>query len=166
MTSLSFTTEFNEGLQFDLVFLNDGPCVHIVDLCTKFAVATFVASRNTEDVLGTIVNSWFRMMGPPQFIVSDQEGALFSDEGGIWADRWRLELRPKPRGAHAYVVERRNELLRQQYHRSQSQANDEGLRVTKEHVLGECVFALNSMICVHGTTPYTAVFGRTPPVLQ
>ena len=87
---------------------------------------------------------------------------FFSDEGGIWAERWKIALRPKAKGAHAHVIERRNEMLRQQYHRTRGQAREEGLKVTKEEILDESVLALNCIVSVHGSTPHSALFGRAP----
>ena len=91
---------------------------------------------------------------------------FFCDEGGIWAERWKVALRSKPRGAHAHVIERRKEMLRQQYHRCRSQSREEGLKITKEELLDESVLALNSMVSVHGSTPYAALFGRLPNLLR
>jgi len=163
--SLHMTQDFNEGVQLDLLFLNDGTVVHMVDLCIKWAQARFVNSREPEEVLPAIVHLWFRQCTPPKYIESDQEGALFSDEGATWADRWGVALKPKPRGAHAHVIERRNEVLRQQYHRVREQADQDGIKVTKEELLDESVMALNCMLSVHGTTPYAALFGRVPNLL-
>ena len=125
-----------------------------------------MASREAKDVLAAIEHVWLRVFELPAYIISDQEGALFSDEGAIWADRWNIELRSKARNSHAHVIERRNELLRQQYHRIRSQANHEGLNVTKVQLLDESLFACNAMLAVHGTTPYEALFGRTPQLLR
>ena len=159
MASVSLTTAFNEGLQFDLIFLDDGAAVHLICLCIKWAQAVFVSGKEADVVLPAIVHMWFRVYGPPKFIVSDQEGALFSDEGAIWVERWKVALRPKAKQAHAHVIERRNEMLRQQYHRNRGQAREEGLKVTKEEILDESVLALNCIVSVHGSTPNSALFG-------
>ncbi|CAK0873269.1 unnamed protein product [Prorocentrum cordatum] len=149
VTSLTFTTTFNEGIQFDLLFLDDGIVVHLIDMCIRWAQGLFVKSKEPGDVLPAITHIWFRVHGPPKFITSDQEGALFSDEGAIWADRWKVDLRPKPKGAHAHVIERRNDLLRTQYHRVRSQAN-EGIRVSKEELLDESLLAMNTLLSSGG----------------
>ena len=62
------------------------------------------------------------------------------------------------KGGHAHVIERRNELLRQQYHRVRSQANTEGIKVTKTQLLDESLFACNSVLVVQETAPYEALF--------
>ena len=166
VVALSFTTKFNEGVQLDLLFVDDGIALHIIDLCIKYAQACFITSKEPEAVLPAIVHLWFRVYMPPMFICSDQEGALFSDQGSTWADRWGVALRPKPKGTHAYVIERRNEILRQQYHKVRSQAEAEGLRVTKTEMLDESILAVNALLSVHGTSPYAALFGRVPNLLE
>ena len=118
-----------------------------------------MASREPRDVLPTIEHLWLRVYGEPQYIVSDQEGALFSDEGSDWADKWNIELRANPKGAHAYVIERRNELLRQQYHKIRTQCQKDGVKFTQKQMLDEAILACNCLISVHGTTPYEAVYG-------
>ena len=135
MTSLSFTIYFNEGVQFDLLFMDDGVVAHLVCMCIRFAQGEFVASKEPAAILDALSHFWIRTFGAPKFIVSDQEGALFSDEGGIWADRHGIDLRPKPKGAHAQIIERRNDLLRQQYNRNRTQANEEGLNISKTALL-------------------------------
>ena len=77
------------------------------------------------------------MHSAPGFIMSDQEGAFFSDEWSVWTERWSIELWCKAKGSRAHVVERRNELLRQQYHRLRSQARNDGLNVTPTQLLDE-----------------------------
>ena len=65
------TSTFNEGLQFGLVFLEDGTAIHLSCLCIKWAQAVFIPGKNAEVVLPAIVHKWFRVYGPPKFIVSD-----------------------------------------------------------------------------------------------
>eukprot|EP00975_Prorocentrum_lima_P018238 3843725-Prorocentrum_lima.AAC.1 len=71
---MSITKEFNGGVQFDLLFLDDSIVVHVVCLCIKWAQAVFVEDRELETILPALVQMWFRVYGPPQYIVSDQEG--------------------------------------------------------------------------------------------
>ena len=121
-------------------------------------------SRDAEVVLRMITHVWIRQYGAPKFIVSDREGALASDEG-IWADRWQIQLRLRPKDAHAHVVQRHNEMLRQSYHKIRSQCAQDGLTCTKEEMLDEAVFAKNALTSVHGQTPYQALHGRVPNLL-
>ena len=88
--SLTLTARFNEGLQFDLLFVDDGIVAHLICLCIRWAQGVFVQSREPRDIFPALEHLWFRVYDKPTFMTSDQEGALFSDEGGIWADRWGI----------------------------------------------------------------------------
>ena len=83
ITSITLTSTFNEGVQFDLLFLDDGVVAHVIDLCIRWAQGIFVKSREPAEVLAAIDHFWNRVYSAPGFIVSDQEGALFSDEGSV-----------------------------------------------------------------------------------
>ena len=98
--------------------------------------------------------------------MSDQEGALYSDEGAIWASRWQIELKSKPKGSHAHIIERRNDLLRQQHNKVRTAARKDGLNVTSKQILDESLLACNCLLSVHGTSPYEALFGRVPSLLR
>ena len=171
---------FNEELQMDLLFWRSAsltlrrstpegelrPVLHIICVCVRFSQAAILKDRHTATILDAIVHLWFRTFGPPKRIVSDQEGALNSDAGRAWATRWNIELVLRPRKAHARMIERHNELLRSQLHRVEGQLQREGLALTAEAILDECVLAKNVMLCVHGVSPYKAVFGRVPNMLS
>ena len=111
------TTYFNEGIQIDMVVVDDGTIVHLICICIKWAQGIFVDSNEATHVLPAIVQAWFRIYGPPKFMVA---GALFSDEGAIWADRWKVPLKPKSSQAHANFEGRRTDILRKQYNKLRS----------------------------------------------
>ena len=82
VVSLTITSQFNEGVQFDLLFLEDNLIVaHVICMCIRWAQGQMVKSREPKEVLAAIDHFWIRQYGPPKTITSDQEGALFSDEG-------------------------------------------------------------------------------------
>lgn len=87
VTSLTLTSRFNEGVQFDVLFLDDCVCAHMICLCTRWAQAQIVESREPGHALPAFDLMWMRQYSPPKFTVSDQEGASFSDEGATWASR-------------------------------------------------------------------------------
>ncbi|CAE7799125.1 pol, partial [Symbiodinium sp. CCMP2456] len=74
-----------------------------------------------------------------------------------------LELRAK--NQHADMAERHNEVLRRQIHLLDTNATNEGLRVSFGALLAEAVFAKNILFNMGGASPYEAVFGRTPPLI-
>ena len=117
MASSRLSTRFNEVVQFDLVFIEDKVVGHLIDEATKWSVCDVLDNRETSTVLAFINNHWLRTFGPITTIISDQEGAIYSEEGGIWAEKKGIQLRPKPKGAHAAIVERHHQMIRELMHR-------------------------------------------------
>ena len=83
----------------------------MLDTLVRFSVAAILSNKTTAEVLGAITHYWIRVYGAPAVLTSDHEGALDSEEARTWASRWNIQLNLRPRGAHARMVERHNELL-------------------------------------------------------
>lgn len=106
---------------------------------------------------------WLRIFGLMTRLVSDHERALCSDYGRSWADRWSVTLVFRARGAHARLVKRRSELLRRQLPLVDEQLSRDGVIVSDDQILDECVLAKNSLLSLTGgSTPYKALLGRAP----
>ena len=103
--------DFNQEVQFDLLFWKHLVVCHLVDTCIRFSVGGLTKSRETTDVLEVITQVWIRVFSPMKRLVSDHEGALDSDVGRTWADRWSIQLVLRPRGSHARMIEKHNDLL-------------------------------------------------------
>ena len=165
IASVRISEHFNWAVQVDLLFVGDFVILHMICECLRWAQAKEIANRETSTVLSAIVDMWFRIWGPPKLLISDGEGALDSEEGGVFCERWGCQRKLKAPGQHAHMIERHHELLRQQVHRVGDQAQKEGLHLKFGDILAESVFAKNAMIQVHGWTPYQALLGRTPHML-
>ena len=98
-------------------------------------------------------------------LVSDREGGLVSESTSVWAERWGIALLLRAPGQHATLVERHHELLRQLIHRIEAQCLAEGLQVSFGDIVAEGLLAKNCLFTIGDKTPYTAVFGRQPPLL-
>jgi hypothetical protein len=133
---------------------------------TRWSVTVLLEGKKSEHIIPAIINCWFRIWGPPETITADHEGALCSEEASIAFDRWGVSFRPKPVGSHAYIVERHHELLRSQFLHIQQQCVAEKLQVSDSEILSEATFAKNTMLQIHGKSPYEAVIGRTPKIMQ
>ena len=166
MTSSRLSTRFNEVVQFDLVFIEDKIVGHLIDEATKWSVVDVLENRETSTILSFITNRWLRTFGPITTIISDQEGAVYSEEGAIWAEKKSIQLRPKPKGAHAAIVERHHQMIRELMHRLLHQARAENLAIDFSDALSEAVFAKNIFLNVGGFSPFQALFGRFPAVLS
>ena len=87
VTSSRLSTRLNECVQFDLLFIADGIVAHCIDEATRFTVAGLLPDRTTTAIIEFLTTSWFRFLGVPKVLLSDQEGALCSEESAIWAER-------------------------------------------------------------------------------
>ena len=166
VTTAKNITDFNVEVQFDLVKWKQHWICHIICVFLRWSQGGITPSREPRDILRVITHVWLRQYGAMTTFVSDHEGAIDSDEGRAWASRWGIKLAFRPRGAHARIVERHNELLRKQFHFTSSQLEREGVNVPDEDVVDEVFFVKNAMISVNGTdTPYKGLYGRVPNLL-
>jgi len=180
IATLKNVTTFNEELQVDIMFWRAASTTrrrttpdselrnvfHIICVCTRYAQAIIIPDREVATILDALASIWFRIFGTPKRLVSDQEGALNSDAARTFATRWNFELVLRPRKAHARMIERHNELLRQQLHRVEGQLQREGIALPPHIILAETLLAKNVMLSVHGASPQKAVFGQTLPMLR
>ena len=165
MTHLQQAEEFNHRVQCDLLFIGDYIIMHCCDEATRFSVAEVIKSKEPEEILGALKRAWIRYFGAPQLFISDSEGALGSEEAGIWAERLGTSFKLLPRYSHATIVERHHETLRQVIHKIMAQAKAERIMVNMEDIVAEATIAKNSLLTINGYTPYTAVLGRNPTLL-
>ena len=103
------------------------------------------------DSLAAMTTTRLQLYGPPTSIVWDGESSISAEEAEQWADRWRIDLLLRPKGKKAWLVERHHEILRQQYHKTQSQLRaDQGEHrsLSCETVLAECVLAKNMLLSI------------------
>ena len=166
IASSRLSLEFNYMVQIDLLFWQDAIVLHMLDTCIKWSSAAIIAGKKPADILPALAKLWFRVFGAPKVIVSDHEGALCGEESSVFLERWGVSLHPKPVGSHAYQVERHNALLRHQLDAVKAQTTLEGLSVSDDDILSESLFAKNTMLQIHGTSPYKALLGRVPEVLR
>ena len=160
--STNLPTMFNEEVQIDLLFILDKVIFHMVDVCTRFCVATVIPNKLTDTLLECIQKHWLSLFGPPMAIVSDQEGGLASPAAAAWMSHRNIKFVPKARYAHANVVERHHALLRHQFHLLRDQTMADGIKASFEAILSECVYVKNAMMRIGNASPYEAVIGRVP----
>ena len=107
---------------------------------------------------------WIRHYGPLQKVIADGEGGVMSLDS--WFQSQKIELRPRAPGQHAQLAERRHEVLRQQLHRLEDQAAEEGVSSGFEEILTESNMAKHSLTSIAGYSPFQAVHGRTLELLD
>ena len=101
-----------------------------------------------------------------QTVLSDHEGALTSDEGALWAEKWSTNLRLTPKGNHAWLIERHHQALRDLLRKIESQALAESLGINGDIIVAEGLHVKNIMTSVGGSSPHEALLGRAPRLLM
>ena len=165
MTRTSLAQDFNQIVQWDILFYKDVMLSHLMCEATRFCSFVILASKEAADILDCILMQWITLFGPMKLLITDSESALKSDEAAQFASRHGFQIKPVAKYAHADMVERHHEIARQLCHRVENECERQGLGISRKHLLAECVFAKNSMLSVGGQAPYTAVFGRTPAIM-
>lgn len=167
IASTSQSTRFNETVQYDLAFVKEHIILHMIDCCIRWSAGVSVPDKQATTLMNAMDKLWFRVFGSPQELIGDREsGVAVPESSARFLEVRGIQLTLRARGQHASLVERRNEILRQQLHRCDEQATDDGLRVDFEQLLSEAMFAKNSLFLLGGLTPYEALYGRTPPLLN
>ena len=140
--------------------------LHLVDRCIRFSSGVKLPDRTHESIIDGLHTAWFKVFGNTTLLISDQEGGLAIEYVGQHLECIGVSLKLRARDQHASMIERHNELLRRQVHLCDSQATTEGLRVSFEQVLSEALYAKNILLTYGGHSPYEALFGRTPALLN
>jgi hypothetical protein len=159
------SVSFGVVVQFDLLFIEDKIIAVLIDEATRWTVADVITDRETPTILKFFTDRWLRIFGPITTVLSDQEGALYSEQGAVWSETVGTSLRPKPKGSHAALVERHHQVLRDLMHKLLTESRSKGLVVEFTDCLSEAVFAKNIFTNVGGFSPFQAVFGRFPAML-
>ena len=165
LMSIRMATKFNESVQCDILFYETHILLHLLDECIRWTVCVESPSRETMDILRSLVVNWFQPFGAPEYIVADGEGALASDTAATLLDRWGCQRILRAPGQHAEMVERHHEILRQQLHVIGSQLAELGIVVEFVIQLAEAVLAKNALLSVGNESPYKALYGRVPNML-
>ena len=138
---------------------------HIIDCATRLTQAQIIPNRETMTLVNGADELWFRAYGYPRVIETDQESGLLSTRAKEWCQNRNIELRERPKNAHAQMVERHHRVLRETYMKIKYQCEQEGTPATQKQMLNEAIIAKNTMTTIHGYTPNQAVFGTTSSLM-
>eukprot|EP00971_Amphidinium_carterae_P349276 6490937-Amphidinium_carterae.1 len=165
-TTARFSSDFNQAVQMDIMYIERRPVVHLIDESTRFSVACFVSSVEDSALMHVLAHEWFRIFGPPTTLVCDQEGGIMSDWAGVQLGKWGVSRMALPERTHASVVERHHAIIRDTFVKVRDQCLSDGVPYNDSLVLCESVFCKNTLTNIGGFSPYQAVFGRTPPLMM
>ena len=158
---LPLASEFNELVSMDLKLINGVWILHCIDYLTRFSVAHTVRSHDPNEVIEKFFIIWISLFGPPQRILTDNGGEF---QGEKWEPVCeRFNITQKTTAAEAPfsngVCERHNLLIGEM---TQKIIDDVGCPL--QTALMWAVHSKNSLINIHGFSPYQLVFGRNPNI--
>ena len=160
VASLEVAGRFNDQVECDLLFVERLIICHLVCRCIRWRAGDFVPDKLAASLTAAIDRSWVRIFGPMRELIIDGESALATEEALSFFERHAIQRVPRAPRQHAHGIERRGAMLRDQWHRSKSQLQQEGIPVDNDTLLSECLLAGNCLVAVGGSTPYNAFFGR------
>ncbi|KAI0991605.1 hypothetical protein K3495_g16582, partial [Podosphaera aphanis] len=149
--------EFNHTIYVDVVYLEDGPCMHVIDAATAFTAAewlTGIDKEGAEEAWNAIRRCWIDIyIGPPEHIVHDA-GKNFASSGFRRnAFEYKIEVTEVPIEAHNSVgkIERAHKPLRRAYTIFKKQFSGQGL--SRHTILKMAVKACNDTAGPNGLIP-------------
>jgi len=172
VTSVEIADGFNKEVECDLVFIYKYAVFNIVDRCTRWGEAYVVevtrdtGGKSTADCIEAL-DTWISRHGPMGKLICDGEsGIARAHMTQEFLRRKGVKFEPRAKDQHARVAERRGALLRDCIHRIDAQLEAEGISyIPFKQRLNEGAFSLNALLSINGSTPFNAVYGRSPKIL-
>ncbi|KAI0991742.1 hypothetical protein K3495_g16445, partial [Podosphaera aphanis] len=164
--SLHKDNEFNHTVYVDILWLEDGPVLHIVDEATSFSAAEWLKGterESAEEVWNAILRCWINVYtGPPEHLVHDAGKNFSSAAFRKNCSENKIEITEVPVEAHNSVgkVERAHKPLRRAYSIFKEQFSGQG--VDRDTLLSMAVKACNDTAGPDGLIPTLCVFGTYP----
>jgi hypothetical protein len=110
--------EFNYQILVDIIFLDEKPVLHIIDMATSFQAARFLQNMTTKETWDMLYLAWIDIyVGPPNTIVSDTDKNFTSMEFKTNACIMAIKVKEVPVEAHNSIgkLERYHAPLRQAF---------------------------------------------------
>ena len=163
--SIEIVDKFNAEVECDLLFIYKYIIMHFVDRCTRWHHAVVVPDKHAISLTNGI-DTWHRIHGSMQTLIVDGErGLTIAELAKEYCASHSITLRQRAPQQHARIIERRGALVRDAIHRLDAQLQIEGIIVPFDQRLSDIVFSGNALLSINDSTPYNAVYGRTPPLL-
>ena len=159
--------EFNYQVLVDIMFINEKPVLHILDMATSFQAARFLRNMTAKEVWDTLRIAWIdTYVGPPDTIVTDAGTNFTSQEFKTNARIMAIELEEVPVEAHNSIgkLERYHAPSRRAY--KVIAADLQGQSINNEAILQMAVKAVNDTAGPDGLVPTLLVFGTYPRLVD
>ena len=158
--AMTMANDFNQVVSLDLKIRGDTIILYMIDIFTRYTLATTIPNKNPESVVKALIRTWIRYFGL-------MEGLMF-DNGGEFSNEWmrevcsKLDIKNHTTGAYSPFQNGINEI---------NHAHADGMAdcverdfpdMDIETILAWVCSAKNSLTNVYGFSPNQLVFGRNP----
>ena len=156
---LPLASEFNELIAMDLKQIDGQWVLHCIDYLTRFSAAHAVKGKDPDEIIDKFFTIWISMFGPPQRVFSDNGGEFQGEKWESFCEIFNISQKttaaesPFSNG----ICERHNLLVAEMTEKIM-----EDVGCTLNVALMWAIHAKNSLINIHGFSPYQLVFGRNP----
>ena len=158
--SLPLAHDFNDMVAVDLHELEKGTWyLHIIDMFTRFSAGSIMKTKNSSEFVKHFIKSWISIHGPPRTIYSDNGGEFNNEEVHTMAENFNFEIKttaafsPWSNG----LLERHNKTLTEIMLKIKMDQNYDW-----DTTLHWALMAKNTLVNVHGFSPYQLLYGRNP----
>ena len=134
--------------------------LHIIDLFSRLSAAAIIREKDSQVIVDKFMQVWVSVYGAPEVGVYTDNGGEFNSQ--IFRDMAEnLNMSVKTTAGYSPwsngIVERHNATLTETLHKIRENSS-----ISWETAISWAVNAKNSLLNVHGFSPYQIVFGRNP----
>ena len=140
--------------------------IEVSRFVTRWSAGGILENNEAITICRLLLWRWVKPYGPRYLLVTDSESGSYSEEMGTFRSRHGIQAKPKPTEAHANIVERNHEMLRQFVHQAETPLRGEKIKMPLAFITTERFAISNIMISVVGFTPYQAAVGRMPTLMS
>lgn len=155
-------SNYNETVAMDLHQLGENLWyLHIIDEFSRFSAGCIVESKKASEIVEKFIQHWIAIHGPPRRLYTDNGGEFNNAEFQDMAENFNIEVKTTPAFSpwSNGLIERHNQTL-----------TDILLKIRLDTSLDWktalcwALNAKNSLLNVHGYSPYQVAFGRNPNI--
>ena len=150
---------FLECVAMDLKFYDNKILLHLIDNATRLSISVRIPSKKPPAVLDALFKHFIAIFGSVDKFLTDNGGEFVNPEFVELCEKFNINVKTTPAESpwSNGMVERHNAII--------AGMLDKILADTPcnfDIALAWCINAKNSMINVHGFTPYQLAFGKNP----
>ena len=159
VVSVPLASRFNEMISMDLKIWGKIYFLVIVDVATRFCIATIISNKTSETVIKSVILSWVALFGPPKNILSDNGCEFNNSDMREFGEAFNAKIMttaaesPWSNG----ICERQNAVLADSVRKIMSDSN-----CSVDVALAWSVAARNSLSNHSGFSANQLVFGQNP----